>query len=428
MWEFLRPLAALPLLHYLICDTLPFTMKKKIVLAYSGGLDTTVIIPWLKEHYDYDIAAVCVDVGQEGDWAAIKQRALETGALSCKVIDVRKEYVEQYIWPALKAGTVYEDKYLLGTSTARPLIAKVLVEQAREEGAVAIAHGATGKGNDQIRFDLGIIAFAPDLEIIAPWRIWDIKSREEEIAYLEQRGIKIPMKKSDSYSRDENIWHISHEGLDLEDPMNEPNLEALLKITVPPQKAPDSPEYVEIAFEAGIPVAVNGEKLSAVALVQTLNKIGGRNGVGIVDMVENRVVGMKSRGVYETPGGSILYYAHEELEHLCLDRQSYAFKQHVACEMSQLIYGGLWFTPLREALSAFVDSTQKTVTGNVRLKLYKGGIASAGSSSPYSLYSHDLASFTTGELYNHSDAKGFVRLYGLPVLVRALAAQKHSAT
>ncbi|MDR2808917.1 MAG: argininosuccinate synthase [Spirochaetaceae bacterium] len=403
-------------------------MKKKIILAYSGGLDTTVIIPWLKERYEnkYDIVAVCVDVGQEADWAVIKQRAQDTGAVSCAVIDVRKDYVEQYIWPTLKAGSVYEDKYLLGTSTARPLIAKVLVDQARKEGAVAIAHGATGKGNDQIRFELGIMAFAPDIEIIAPWRIWDIKSREEEIAYLEQRGIKIPMKKSDSYSRDDNIWHISHEGLDLEDPAHEPNLETILKMTVPPQKAPDTPEYVDIAFEAGIPVAVNGEKLAAVELVQILNKIGGRNGIGIVDLVENRVVGMKSRGVYETPGGSLLYYAHGELEHLCLDRQTYEFKQHVACTMGQLIYGGLWFTPLREALSAFVDSTQKTVTGSVRLKLYKGSISAAGSSSPYSLYNQDIASFSTGELYNHSDAQGFIRLYGLPVLVRALAAAQNT--
>jgi argininosuccinate synthase len=398
-------------------------VKKKLVLAYSGGLDTTVIIPWLKERYEYDIVAVCVDLGQEADWAAIKQRALDTGAVSCVVRDVRAEYIEQYIWQALKASAVYEDKYLLGTATARPLIAKVLVEQARKEGAVAIAHGATGKGNDQIRFDLGIMAFAPDLEIIAPWRTWDIKSREEEITYLEQRGISVPMKKSDSYSRDDNIWHISHEGLDLEDPVHEPKLETMLKMTVPPEKAPNTPEYVDLAFEAGIPVAVNGEKLAAIELVQTLNKIGGRNGVGIVDLVENRVVGMKSRGVYETPGGSILYYAHGELEHLCLDRQTYEFKQHVACTMAQLIYGGLWFTPLREALSAFVDSTQKTVSGTVRLKLYKGSITAAGSSSPYSLYSHELASFTTGELYNHADAQGFIRLYGLPVLVRALAAQ-----
>jgi argininosuccinate synthase len=395
-------------------------MKKKIVLAYSGGLDTTVIIPWLKENYDCDIVAVCVDVGQEADWATIKQRALDTGAITCYVADVKKEYVEDYVWPAVKANALYEDKYLLGTSTARPLIAKVLVEYARREKAVAIAHGATGKGNDQVRFDLGIMAFAPDIEIIAPWRIWDIKSREEEIEYLRKRKIPAPTKKSDSYSRDDNLWHISHEGLDLEDPANEPSLNRMLKMTVPPEKAPNKPEYVEIEFEKGIPVSVNGKKLDGVSLIQTLNKIGGAHGVGLVDLVENRVVGMKSRGVYETPGGSILYYAHQELEHICLDRQTYAFKQQVANKMGEVIYGGLWFTPLRESLSAFVDSTQQTITGKVRLKLYKGSISTAGVTSPYSLYNASIASFTTGELYNHADARGFIRLYGLPVLVRAL--------
>jgi argininosuccinate synthase len=395
-------------------------MKKKIVLAYSGGLDTTVIIPWLKENYDCDIVAICVDVGQEADWKTITGRALATGAAACHVADVKNEYVENYVFPALKAGAIYEDKYLLGTATARPLIAKVLVDYARKEGAVAIAHGATGKGNDQVRFDLGIMAFAPDLEIIAPWRIWDIKSRDEEIEYLEKRNIPVPMKKSDSYSRDDNLWHISHEGLELEEPSNEPELGRMLRMSVPPEKAPDKSEYVEIEFEKGIPVAVNGTRLEAVRLIQTLNKIGGAHGVGIVDLVENRMVGMKSRGVYETPGGSILYYAHQELEHICLDRQTYAFKQQVALKMGELIYGGLWFTPLREALSVFVDSTQETVRGKVRLKLYKGSISSAGVSSPYSLYNSSIASFTTGDLYNHADARGFIRLYGLPVLVRAL--------
>ncbi|MDR1900964.1 MAG: argininosuccinate synthase [Treponema sp.] len=400
-------------------------MKKKVVLAYSGGLDTTVIIPWLKENYDCDIVAVCVDVGQEeADWKTIKQRALDTGALSCHVADVKKEYVEQYIWPALKAGALYEDKYLLGTSTARPLIAKVLVDYARKEGAQAIAHGATGKGNDQVRFDLGIMAFAPDLEIIAPWRIWNIKSREEEIEYLEKRNIPVPMKKSDSYSRDDNLWHISHEGLELEDPANEPRLEGMLKMTVAPEKAPDKAEYVEVEFKEGIPVALNGKEMDGVDLIRALNKIGGAHGVGIVDLVENRVVGMKSRGVYETPGGSILYYAHQELEHICLDRQTYAFKQQVAQKMGEVIYGGLWFTPLREALSAFVDSTQKTVSGKVKLKLYKGGITAAGAESLHSLYDAGIASFTTGELYNHADAKGFIRLYGLPVLVRSLNSRR----
>lgn len=395
-------------------------MKKKIVLAYSGGLDTTVIIPWLRENHDCEIAAVCVDLGQEADWKAVKKRALETGAASCTVINARREYVEQYIWPALKANALYEDKYLLGTSTARPLIAKILVEQARAEKASAIAHGATGKGNDQVRFDLGITALAPDIEIIAPWRSWRIKSREEEIRYLRRRKIPVPVGKKDSYSRDDNLWHISHEGLELEDPANEPSLGRMLKMTVPPEKAPAKPAYVEIGFEKGIPVSLDGKKMDGAALIGALNKTGGAHGCGIVDLVENRVVGMKSRGVYETPGGSILYYAHQELEHICLDRQTYAFKQQVAQKLGEVIYGGFWFTPLREALSAFVDATQETVSGTVRLKLYKGGIFPAGVSSPCSLYNASIASFTTGELYNHADAKGFIRLYGLSVLVRAL--------
>ena len=395
-------------------------MKKKIVLAYSGGLDTTVIIPWLKEHQDCEIIAVCVDLGQEADWKAVKKRALDTGALSCTVVDAKKEYVENYVWPALKANALYEDKYLLGTSTARPLIAKVLVEQARKEKARAIAHGATGKGNDQVRFDLGIMALAPEMEIIAPWRTWNIKSREEEIRYLEERKIPVPMKKADSYSRDDNLWHISHEGLELENPANEPSLDRMLKMTTPPEKAPAKPAYVEIGFDQGIPVSMDGKRMDGVNLILALNKLGGKYGIGIVDIVENRVVGMKSRGVYETPGGTILYYAHQELEHLCLDRQTYAFKQIAAQKLAELIYGGLWFTPLRKALSAFVDITQETVTGTVKLKLYKGSVSSAGASSPYSLYNASISSFTTGELYNHADAKGFIRLYGLPTLVRAL--------
>ncbi|MDR2495282.1 MAG: argininosuccinate synthase [Spirochaetaceae bacterium] len=394
--------------------------KKKIILAYSGGLDTTVIIPWLKENYDCEIIAVCVDVGQEADWEAIKKRALDTGAAACRVADVKKEYVEDFVWPSLKAHALYENKYLLGTATARPLIAKTLAVYAREEGASAIAHGATGKGNDQVRFDVGVMALAPDVEIIAPWRVWDLKSREEEIEYLEKRGIPVPMKKSDSYSRDDNLWHISHEGLELEDLSREPNLAEMLKITTPPEKAPDAPEYVEISFEQGVPVAVNRERLDGVALIKALNRIGGAHGVGLADLVENRVVGMKSRGVYETPGGSILYYAHGELEHICLDRETYAFKQQVGAKMGEVIYGGLWFTPLRESLCAFVEATQKTVTGTARVKLYKGSIQSAGVSSPYSLYNASIASFATGELYNHADAKGFIRLYGLPVLVRSL--------
>ncbi|MDR3249407.1 MAG: argininosuccinate synthase [Treponema sp.] len=402
-------------------------MKTKIVLAYSGGLDTTVIIPWLKENYDCEIAAVCVDVGQESDWKTIRQRALKTGAVSCYVEDVKKEFVENYLWPMLKSGAVYEDKYLLGTSIARPLIAKVLVDAARKEKATAIAHGATGKGNDQIRFDLGIMAFAPDIEIIAPWRTWKLKSREDEIRYLKRRHIDIPMKKKDSYSRDDNLWHISHEGLELEDPANEPSYKKMLKMTVLPEKAPNKAEYVEIDFEKGIPVALNGKRLEGVELIAALNKIGGANGVGLIDLVENRVVGMKSRGVYETPGGSFLYYAHQELEHICLDRQTYAYKQQAAQKMGELIYGGLWFTPLRESLSVFTDATQKTVTGSVRLRLYKGGISAAGINSPYSLYNASIASFTTGDLYNHADSKGFVRLYGLPVLVRALMEKPNRA-
>jgi argininosuccinate synthase len=398
-------------------------MKKKIVLAYSGGLDTTVIIPWLKENYECETIAVCVDVGQEADWKTIKQRALDTGAAACYIADAKKEYVEEYIWPALKGGALYEDKYLLGTSTARPLIAKVLTDYARKEGAKAIAHGATGKGNDQVRFELGIMAFAPDIEIIAPWRTWDIQSREEEIAYLEKRGIPVPMKKSDSYSRDDNLWHISHEGLELEDPASEPQYETMLRMTVTPEKAPDKCTYIQLRFEKGVPVALDGKMLDGVDMIRTLNRIGGANGVGLTDLVENRVVGMKSRGIYETPGGTILYYAHSELEHLCLDRQTYAFKQSVGAKLGEVIYGGLWFTPLREALSAFVDSTQETVSGDVRLKLYKGTISSAGASSCHSLYNSSIASFTTGELYDHADAKGFIRLYGLPILVRAMLQQ-----
>jgi len=398
-------------------------MKKKIILAYSGGLDTTVIIPWLKENHDCDVIAVCVDVGQAADWKAISKRAMTTGASACYVADVKQEYVEEYIWPALKAGAVYEDKYLLGTSTARPLIAKVLVDYARKEKADAIAHGATGKGNDQVRFDLGIMALAPDIEIIAPWRTWKLKSRQDEMRYLARRKIPIPMKKKNSYSMDDNLWHISHEGLELEDPANEPQLRKMLTMIVPPEKAPNKAEYVEIEFEKGIPIALNGRKMEGVQLINALNKIGGANGIGIVDLVENRVVGMKSRGVYETPGGTILYYAHQELEHLCLDRQTYSFKQQVSLKLSELIYGGLWFTPLREALCAFIDSTQQTVTGKVKVKLYKGSINAAGATSPYSLYNTSLASFTTGELFNHADAKGFIRLYGLPVLVRAFMEQ-----
>lgn len=400
--------------------------KGKVVLAYSGGLDTTVIIPWLKENYDYDVIAVCVDVGQGDDWKVIKQRALDTGAAACYVVDAREEYITEYIWPAVKANAVYEDRYLLGTSTARPLIGKILVEYARQENAVAICHGATGKGNDQVRFELTIKAFAPDLQVIAAWRDpkWTMDSREAEIKFLEDRNIPVPMKKEQSYSRDENIWHLSHEGLELEDTANEPNWKHMLKLTTVPEEAPESGEYVTIDFEAGIPVAVNGKKMSALELMTELNRIGGRNGIGLVDICENRFVGMKSRGVYETPGGSILYFAHEMLDHLCLDRDTYHYKQLVAQRMSELIYDGKWFTTLMDSLMAFVDKTQENVTGWVKLKLYKGSIRGAGSGSPYSLYNESIASFTTGDLYDHKDAQGFITLTGLPLKVRAMMEQK----
>ena len=400
--------------------------KGKVVLAYSGGLDTTVIIPWLKENYDYDVIAVCVDVGQGDDWKAIKQRALDTGATACYVVDAREEYITEYIWPAVKANAVYEDRYLLGTSTARPLIGKILVEYARQENAVAICHGATGKGNDQVRFELAIKAFAPDLKVIAAWRDpkWNMDSREAEIKFLEDRGIPVPMKKDQSYSRDENIWHLSHEGLELEQTQNEPNYKHMLQLTTVPEEAPESGEYVTIDFEAGIPVAVNGQKMGALELMLELNKIGGRNGVGLVDICENRFVGMKSRGVYETPGGSILYFAHQMLDHLCLDRDTYHYKQLISHRMSELIYDGKWFTTLMDSLMAFVDKTQENVTGWVKLKLYKGSIRGAGSYSPYSLYNESIASFTTGELYNHQDAQGFITLVGLPLKVRAMMEQQ----
>ncbi|MBO5692297.1 MAG: argininosuccinate synthase, partial [Spirochaetaceae bacterium] len=400
--------------------------KGKVVLAYSGGLDTTVIIPWLKENYDYDVIAVCVDVGQGDDWKTIKQRALDTGAAACYVVDAREEYITEYIWPAVKANAVYEDRYLLGTSTARPLIGKILVEYARQENAVAICHGATGKGNDQVRFELAIKAFAPDLQVIAAWRDpkWNMDSREAEIKFLEDRGIPVPMKKDQSYSRDENIWHLSHEGLELEQTENEPNYKHMLQLTTVPEEAPESGEYVTIDFEAGIPVAVNGQKMGALELMLELNKIGGRNGVGLVDICENRFVGMKSRGVYETPGGSILYFAHQMLDHLCLDRDTYHYKQLISHRMSELIYDGKWFTTLMDSLMAFVDKTQENVTGWVKIKLYKGSIRGAGSYSPYSLYNESIASFTTGELYNHQDAQGFITLVGLPLKVRAMMEQQ----
>ena len=402
--------------------------KEKVVLAYSGGLDTTVIIPWLKEHYDYDVIAVCIDVGQGDDWEAIKGRALRTGAAACYVVDARQEYIEEYIWPALKANAVYEDEYLLGTSTARPLIGKILVEYARQEGAVAICHGATGKGNDQVRFELAIKAFAPDLRVIAAWRDdkWDMDSREAEIKFLEDRGLEVPMKKDQSYSRDENIWHISHEGLELEKTENEPHYAHMLKNTVVPEEA-GAGEYVTIDWEKGIPVGVNGKRMNALDLMLELNKIGGRNGVGLVDICENRCVGMKSRGVYETPGGAILYFAHRMMDHICLDRDTYHYKQQVSLRLAELIYDGKVFTPLYDALVAFVDKTQETVTGQTKVKLVKGQIRAAGSQSAFSLYNEDIASFTTGALYDHKDAQGFITLFGLPLKVRAMMEQKVGA-
>jgi len=394
--------------------------KQKVILAYSGGLDTTAIIPWLKETYDYDVIAVCVDVGQGTEIDGLEERALASGASKLYIEDVTDEFVEDYVWPALKADAIYEKKYLLGTSLARPLIAKVLVDIAHKEGAVAICHGATGKGNDQVRFELGIGAIDPQLKIIAPWRIWDIKSREDAMDYCILHDIKVNMSKDQSYSRDRNILHISHEGLELEDPSLEPNYEHLLTLTNTLENAPDQAEYITLTFEEGVPVAVNGKKMTGRQVLETCNQIGGMHGIGIVDLIENRVVGMKSRGIYETPGGTILYHAHEELEHMCLDRDTYEFKQQVALQFAELAYNGRWFTPLREALSAFVNETQKVVTGEVKLKLYKGNIVLASVNSPYSLYNAEIASFTTGDMYNHKDAEGFINLFGLPLKVRAL--------
>lgn len=400
--------------------------KEKVVLAYSGGLDTSIIIPWLIENYDYEVIAVCGDVGQGKETEGLEERAKASGASKLYIEDLRDEYVEDYIIPTVKAGAVYEGKYLLGTSHARPIIAKRLVEIAEKEGAVAICHGATGKGNDQVRFELTIKALAPHLKIIAPWRIWDIKSREDAVDYAEAHGISIPVTKKDLYSRDRNIWHISHEGMDLEDPANEPQLDSLLKLGVSPEKAPDSPTYITLGFEKGVPVSLNGEKLSARVLVEKLNELGGKNGIGIADIVEDRLVGMKSRGVYETPGGTILYAALQELEYLCLDRDTQAFKREAAIKFSELVYDGKWFTPLREALSAMVDSMEETVTGEVRLKLYKGSVIPAGAKSPYSLYNEDIASFgDSHELYSHKDAEGFINLFGLPLKVRAMMKQKN---
>lgn len=398
-------------------------MKEKVVLAYSGGLDTTAIIPWLKENYDYDVVCCCIDVGQGKETEGLEERALSTGACKCYILDVIDEFADEYIAPCVQANAIYENKYLLGTSMARPLIAKKLVEIARKEGAVAICHGATGKGNDQVRFELGIKALAPDLKIIAPWRCnetWKMQSREDEIEYCHQHGIHLPFSADSSYSRDRNLWHISHEGLELEDPANEPNYDHLLVLGVTPEKAPDEGEYVTLSFEKGVATAINGEKMKLSDIIRKLNELGGKHGIGIVDIVENRVVGMKSRGVYETPGGTILMEAHQQLEELILDRDTYAVKKDMGSKFASIVYEGKWFTPLREAVQAFVESTQQYVTGEVKFKLYKGNIIKAGTTSPYSLYNESLASFTTGDLYDHHDAEGFINLFGLPLKVRAM--------
>ena len=398
-------------------------MSEKVVLAYSGGLDTTAIIPWLKENFGYEVSCCCIDCGQGSELDGLDERAKLSGASKLYIEDVVDDFCENYIMPCVQANAVYENKYLLGTSMARPAIAKRLVEIARKEGAVAICHGATGKGNDQIRFELSIKALAPDIKIIAPWRmtdVWTMQSREDEIEYCKQHGIHLPFAADSSYSRDRNIWHISHEGLELEDPAQAPNYDHLLVLSVPPQKAPDKEELVTMTFEKGIPTSINGEKMKVSDIIRKLNEMGGRNGIGIVDIVENRVVGMKSRGVYETPGGTILMEAHQQLEELVLDRATMEAKKDMANKMAQIVYEGKWFTPLREAVQAFVESTQEYVTGEVKFKLYKGNIIKAGTTSPYSLYSESLASFTTGDLYDHHDADGFITLFGLPLKVRAM--------
>mgnify|MGYP001043341546 FL=1 len=400
-------------------------MKEKVILAYSGGLDTTAIIPWLKENFDYEVICVCADCGQGEELDGLQERALSCGASKLYIEDLTDEFCDDYIVPCVQAHAVYENKYLLGTSMARPVIAKRLVEIARKEGATAICHGATGKGNDQIRFELAIKALAPDINIIAPWRNekWTLDSREAEIEYCKQHGIHLPFSADTSYSRDRNLWHISHEGLELEDPANEPNYKHLLVLGNSPEEAPEEGEYVTMTFEHGVPKSVNGKEMKVSDIIRELNRLGGKHGIGIVDIVENRVVGMKSRGVYETPGGTILYEAHQQLEELILDRDTTTVKMNMANKFAQIIYEGKWFTPLREAVQAFIEKTQENVTGEVKFKLYKGNIIKAGTTSPYSLYSESLASFTTGDQYDHHDADGFITLFGLPLKVRAMMKQ-----
>ena len=402
-------------------------MKEKVVLAYSGGLDTTAVIPWLKETFGYDVICCCINCGQGEELDGLEERAKMAGASKLYIEDIIDDFCDNYIMPRVKAHAVYENKYLLGTAMARPAIAKKLVEIARKEGAVAICHGATGKGNDQIRFELGITALAPDIKIIAPWRmtdLWKMESREDEIAYCKAHGIDLPFDASHSYSRDRNLWHISHEGLELEDPSCEPNYEHLLVLGVTPEKAPDAGEYVTMTFEKGVPTSINGQQMKVSEIIMKLNELGAKHGIGICDIVENRVVGMKSRGVYETPGGTILYEAHQQLEELVLDRATTEVKKDMGNKLSQVVYEGKWFTPLREAIQAFVESTQEYVTGEVKFKLYKGNIIKAGTTSPYSLYNESLASFTTGDLYDHHDADGFINLFGLPLKVRAMKLQE----
>ncbi len=398
---------------------------KKVVLAYSGGLDTSIIIPWLKENYGCEVIAVAADVGQDAELEGLEEKAIKTGASKIYIEDLKKEFVDEFIIPTMKAGAVYENRYLLGTSFARPIIAKRIVEIALKEGADAICHGCTGKGNDQVRFELTIKAFAPEMAIIAPWRIWDIKSREEEIAYAEERNIPLKITRETNYSKDMNLWHLSHEGLDLEDPGNEPDYDKILELSVSPEKAPDKATYLTLSFEKGVPVALDGKKMDGVSIIRELNKVGGANGVGLADLVENRLVGMKSRGVYETPGGTILYHAHEVLETICLDKDTQHYKQQIAIKFAELVYNGQWYTPLREALSAFVDTTQETVTGDVKLKIYKGNIINAGVWSPYSLYNEEIATFDEDDVYNQNDAGGFINLFGLPIKVKAMADKKN---
>lgn len=398
-------------------------MKDKVILAYSGGLDTSIIVTWLKENYDVDVIAVCADVGQEEDMSEIKEKALATGASKVYIEDLKEEFVVDYLYKAIKSGAVYEEKYLLGTSYARPLIAKRLVEIAHLEGAKYICHGCTGKGNDQVRFEVSIASIDPEIKIIAPWRIWNIKSREDAIDYANEKGIKIPVTKEKIYSMDRNLWHVSHEGGDLEELTNEHKTDMYLMVT-PPEKAKDEPAYVEIYFEQGIPKKVNGKELPPVELVQTLNKIAGENGVGIADIVENRLVGMKSRGVYETPGGTVLLAAHREIEQAILDKQTYHYKQLIAQKYAEIVYDGVWFSTLRESLDAFIDKTQENVTGTVKLKLYKGNVMPAGVDTPYALYDKGISSFGESELYSHKDSAGFINLFGLPYRIKAMTEKK----